>query len=406
MENYRDCIPQLSEIVRQAVQVSPDVKVKEVVELFHGNQSLPAIPVVSAGEFAGFISRKGLFFKRLRHKYAMDLYGNKPISILLDGNTMVMEPELDVNSALVRLLDVDPELEIDCFPVVKDDRFIGTVSVSDLMMEVSRSQSFLLEKLTGLSARIRDEVAKASKIQQDLLPLSSFEFKEIEIDAGIVTSSEIGGDFFDYFTIGEDKLGLIIADVSGHGVQAGMVTTAAKASLHTLIAMGIFTPAELLAGMNKAIIATACQSLLMTCLVALIDLKEERLSYANAGHNFPYVCRGEAEIDQLEDLSGFPLGFEPDSAFREFSTGFNRGDTLLLYTDGIIECSDPSGEEFGYERFEHLLRERGNLPPKELRTGMLESAMDFTGSRDFEDDITIMVVSFGQQCQNLKKAAN
>lgn len=403
MDNYSDCIPQICEIARPVAQMPPDVKVKEVVELFHGDRSLPAIPVASAGKFTGFISRKGLFFKQLRHKYALDLYGNKPISILLEDNATVMEPELDVNSALVRLLAVDPGLDTDCFPVVKDDCFIGTVTVSDLMMEISKTQSFLLEKITGLSARIRDEVAKASKIQQDLLPESNFEFNGIVIDAGIITSSEIGGDFYDYFTIGDDKLGLIIADVSGHGVQAGMVTTAAKASLHTLIAMGIFTPGELLAGMNKAIIATACRSLLMTCLVALIDLKQSRLFYANAGHNFPYLYRGETGIhDQLDHLSGFPLGFEPDSTFQEFSTGFNGGDALLLYTDGIIECSSRMGEEFGYERFEHLLREGRNLPPKDLRIKMLESAMHFTGSREFEDDITIMVASYRQQSVETK----
>src|SRR6266545_6646666 len=212
-----------------------------------------------------------------------------------------MEPEMDINSALSRLLIIDPDLDIDCFPVVKDDRFVGTVSVSDLMMEISKTQSFLLDKLTGLSARIRDEVAKASKIQQDLLPVSSFEFQGISIDAGITTCSEIGGDFYDYFTIGVDKVGLIIADVSGHGVQAGMVTTAAKASLHTLISMDIFTPSELLNGMNKAIIATACRSLLMTCLVALIDLKQNRLFYANAGHNFPYLYHSRSkELEQLD----------------------------------------------------------------------------------------------------------
>ena len=397
MNDFRDCIPQLGEIVRPAGQISPDVKVKEVVEIFRNDHSLPAVPIVSADKFIGFISRKGLFFKRLSHKFAMDLYGNKPISSLLESNAAVMDPELDINSALASLLAIDPDLDIDCFPVVKDDRFVGTVSVADLMMAISKTQSFLLEKLTGLSARIRDEVAKASKIQQDLLPESSFEFQGISIDAGVTTCSEIGGDFYDYFTIGDDKVGLIIADVSGHGVQAGMVTTAAKASLHTLISMGIFTPSELLNGINKAIIATACRSLLMTCLVALIDLKQNKLFYANAGHNFPYLYHGESKkLEQLDQLSGFPLGFEPDSTYQEFCTAFHRGDMLLLYTDGIIECRNRHDEEFGYERFEHLLREGATLPPKELRTGLLDNAMNFIESNEFEDDVSIMVASYWQ----------
>jgi len=395
MNNCQETIPQLKELVLLTREITPEVKVRDVVELFSKDSSLKAIPVLNQGIFTGLVSRKHLFFKRLSHKYALDLYGNKPVSMLLDDNPLVMEPDRDVHSALERLLDVDPNLETDCFPIVADGRCLGIVSVADLMMQISNTQASLLNRVITLSSRIRDEVAMASKIQQDLLPAPEFSFRGTNISAGVMTSSEIGGDFFDYFTLGDNRLGLIIADVSGHGVQSGMVTTAAKASLHTLISMGISTPSELLSGMNTAIIATACQTLLMTCLIVLIDIDKKELCIANAGHNFPYLYRSASHsLEHIQDVSGFPLGFEEESSYREYSTEFKEGDSLILYTDGLMECRNPSGEEFGYSRLESLLLHRNKLSPTELKNLLFEKALEFIGSSSsIEDDISIMVVA-------------
>jgi len=395
MNDYREAIPQLKALALLPHELTPEVKVIDVVDLFSKDSSLIALPVLREGEFTGFVSRKHLFFKHLRHKYALDLYGNKPVSMLLDENPLVMEADKDVHSALERLLAVDPNLETDCFPIVADGHYLGIVSVADLMMQISNTQASLLDRVITLSARIRDEVAMASKIQQDLLPAPEFTFRGTNISAGVMTSSEIGGDFFDYFTLGKNGLGLIIADVSGHGVQSGMVTTAAKASLHTLISMGISRPSELLYGMNTAIMATACQTLLMTCLIVLIDIDKKELCFANAGHNFPYLYRSDARsLEQLQEVSGFPLGFESGSSFREFHADFKGGDRLVLYTDGLIECRNPAGEEFGYSRLESLLTHGFNLSPPEMKSLLFDRALDYIGSSySIEDDISIMVVA-------------
>lgn len=395
MHNYREAIPQLKELALMTRELTPEVKVHDVVDLFSSDCSLMALPVLKEGMFTGFVSRKHLFFKRLRHKFALELYGNKPVGMLLDENPLVMEPEIDVHTALERLLAADPNLETDCFPIVADGRCLGVVSVADLMMQISNTQASLLDRVITLSARIRDEVALASKIQQDLLPAPEFNFRGTNISAGVMTSSEIGGDFFDYFTLGNNKLGLIIADVSGHGVQSGMVTTAAKASLHTLISMGISRPSEILSGMNTAIMATACQTLLMTCLIVLIDIDKREISFANAGHNFPYLYRSDSHsLEHLQEVSGFPLGFESGSNFQEFYAEFKEADRLILYTDGLIECRNPSGEDFGYSRLESLLINRINLSPTEMKDLLFDSALDFIGSSSsIEDDISIMVVA-------------
>jgi serine phosphatase RsbU (regulator of sigma subunit) len=236
-------------------------------------------------------------------------------------------------------------------------------------------------------------VALGAKIQQDLLPLSQYICNGITVAAGISTSSEIGGDFFDYFVIGEDRLGLLIADVSGHGVQAGMVTTAAKASLHTLLSLGVTTPAGLLAGMNNAIFATARQSLLMTCLIACIDTGANTVTIANAGHIFPFLFRDGAKLPLLlETTVGFPLGFERGYAYPESCTSFGIGDALFIYTDGIVECENEKGEELGYERLPALLKKSMEAGVTHLlHNSLMAEAALFTGTTLFADDVTTLL---------------
>ena len=399
MEHSHHIVPKLAEIARRTIELCPGTTVKEVAEIFHKEPSLLALPVTDQGRFMGIISRKTLFSRHLGRPFAMDLYGKKPIQILLEAESLAMAPELDINSSLARLLEVDPELETDSFPVVAGDRYIGIVPVSALMMKISETQAILFETLDKLDARLREEIIKARKIQQDLLPQAESRIGGITVSAEVVTSSEIGGDFYDYFYLEDGRLGLVVADVSGHGVQSGMVTTAAKASLHTLIDQGVTTPAELLRGMNNAILATARQTLLMTCLIVVIDQGRKQIVIANAGHNFPYLFRdGTGALEMLaRDSAGFPLGFEKDSSYREVADSFDEGDALFMYTDGLLECRSQEDKEFGYGRLESLLNAAMHRSPHEVKKHLLETACRFTGTQSFEDDVTMLIAAFHPQ---------
>lgn len=391
----QDGIPKISGICKKAVIVPAERPVQALLSLFQEDPELSIVSVTGAAGYLDCVSRKGLL-NLMSRPFALDLYAKKQVRSLLGdlpGSTVVMEPDTDINAAAIELLSLDPTLQTDVFPLVEHGSCVGVVAVSDLMLAVAGEQKRLLGELDRLSSRIREEVARGARIQQDLLPPSQYGFNGITISAGISTSSEIGGDFFDYFVIGKDKLGLLIADVSGHGVQAGMVTTAAKASLHTLLSLGVNTPAGLLAGMNNAILATARQSLLMTCLIACIDTGENTLTIANAGHNFPYVFReGEKEPQLLETPVGFPLGFEWGYAYPESCSSFGAGDALFIYTDGIVECENGNGEELGYERLPVLLQK--SMDPCAthlLHDSLLADAALFTGTTLFDDDVTTLL---------------
>jgi len=395
MSRSHHIIPTLEDISRPVRVFDALTTVREVVDIFQKDPSLLALPIADEGRFLGIVNRKTLFFQRLGRQFAMELYGKRPIRELLDESHVVMEPERDINAALATLLEADPALGTDSFPVVSGGLCLGIVAVSDLMMKISESQAHLLSTLHCLSARIREEVDKASKIQHDLLPPPEYRFDALAVSAEVVTSSEIGGDFYDYVFLDDGRLVLVVADVSGHGVQSGMVTTAAKASLHTLIAQGVTTPSRLLRAMNNAILATARQTLLMTCQVAVIDQRGGSITLANAGHNFPYLYRKESdEVTMITDVAGYPLGFEENSSYEECALPFLAGDTLFLYTDGVVECRDLNGEEFGYGRLEAVLRGEMDRPPTQVKQRVMEATTHFTGTRSFDDDVTLLITSF------------
>jgi len=118
------------------------------------------------------------------------------------------------------------------------------------------------------------------------------------------------------------------------------------------------------------------------------------LTLANAGHNFPYLIRAKAVAPKMiEDVAGYPLGFEENCTYPEFTCAFRPGDTLFLYTDGIVECINQHGEEFGYQRLERVLAKAGESSPLELRNLLRQTAELFTGASAFEDDVTLLIAA-------------
>jgi serine phosphatase RsbU (regulator of sigma subunit) len=365
----------------------------EVASIFTDNAALLMIPVSSDVGFEGVISRRDLFSHHLARKFAVELFSKKPIQLLINKQPISMSLDMDINSALSLLLKLDPGLDYDSFPVLDKEICVGIVHVAELIMVISKGQASLLNELEVLGARIREEVDKARQIQRNLLPPSSFDFAGTTLEAVLINSSEISGDVYDYFEIDSNRLMVMVGDVSGHGVQSGMVATAAKAGLHLLLDRGVRTPSELLSGMNKAVLVTASSSLMMTAVVAVVDLADRKISYANAGHNYPYIFQASTQIiTMLGDTSGFPLGFDSGSIYKEVVVDFHSNDRLLLYTDGIIEACNKNEEEFGYDRLEVYLRNVISRHPANVLSGLVEEVRNFTGVDGFEDDVTILIV--------------
>jgi serine phosphatase RsbU (regulator of sigma subunit)/CBS domain-containing protein len=387
-------IPLLCHIAQTTRAISGSMTVHEVIECFQLNATLLALPVENDGRLEGLTSRRDLFLQHLAKPFARDLYYRKPIRMLLDPDPLVMPAHLNVNQGLEELLRRDPRLESDCFGIMEDGRCSGIVSVADLMMTISGLQARLLETLEQLSKRIRSEIEMAQRIQTGLLPVTPARYGQINVAAGLVNSTEISGDFYDLFLPDGSRLGLMVADVTGHGVQAGLVTTAAKAGLQILLDNGITRPGELLRGMNRAIAATGGQQLMMTALIALLDPEKQQLILASAGHPYPWrYAAADGSWNELPLDPGFPLGFDDTASYPEAESLFCPGDKLLMFSDGIIEAENRMSEAFGTVRFRQVLQEGRLLGSEQLKNLLLDEARRFTGNREFEDDVTLLIAS-------------
>jgi sigma-B regulation protein RsbU (phosphoserine phosphatase) len=271
------------------------------------------------------------------------------------------------------------------------------LATGDDITERKRAEDRLqltLAELEKLSARLQEEVNLAATLQHSILPSPEIALPGVQGIATLVTSSEVGGDYYDYFQVGGYHSVMLIGDVSGHGVAAGTVVSAAKAGLYPLVAEGLVRPAEILRSLNETMLATAHQTLLMTMGCLSLDSRNGRLRFANAGHVLPYLKRrGEQEWSMIEG-TGLPLGKSLDTDYLavEKELELDIGDRVFFFTDGVVEQESPRGEPFGYDRLEAVLRQHGDAEPRVLQERILAALRAYSGREHFDDDVTVAVV--------------
>ncbi|BBA33300.1 PAS domain S-box [Methylocaldum marinum] len=251
-----------------------------------------------------------------------------------------------------------------------------------------------LAELEKLSGRLQEEVNLAAALQHSILPAPDIVLPGVRGTASLNTSSEVGGDYYDYYKAGGCYAVLVIGDVSGHGVAAGTMVSAAKAGLYPLATEGVTRPAEILRSLNETILATAHQSLLMTMGCLSLDSRTGHLRFANAGHVLPYLKRrGDRHWTMIEG-GGPPLGKSRDSDYLsvERELQLDIGDRIFLYTDGVVEQESLRGEPFGYDRLEAVLNENAEAEPRVLEEKVIAALKAHSGRAHFEDDVTVAVL--------------
>lgn len=249
-------------------------------------------------------------------------------------------------------------------------------------------------KLTEIGLRLQSEINLAAALQRSILPNPLINLPGMYGQADLLTSSEVGGDYYDYYNIGGFHNILLIGDVSGHGVAAGTLVSAAKAGVYPLMANDITNPSEILSSLNKTIRAIAQQSLLMTMACLSLNARTGKLIFANAGHVLPYLLRYQTQEWVMLEASGLPLGKNIDTDYHAYATELtlNVGDKLFLYTDGLVEEESPSGEAFGYDRLEAVLNANTTDDPETLRGKLLAALRLHCRGAAYTDDVTIAIV--------------
>jgi sigma-B regulation protein RsbU (phosphoserine phosphatase) len=240
--------------------------------------------------------------------------------------------------------------------------------------------------LAQRQAEIERDLLMARDIQQGLLLEAVPRLPGWEISAVSLPARELGGDLYDFLPLSGGRQGLMIGDVSGKGLPAALRMAVTRTVFRHEARHGR-APGETLAAVNGGVLSEIPQGM-VTMLYATLDLHTGALWVANAGHNFPLLL-GE-QVREVE-LCGLPLGVDIDSTYEELCTTLQHGETVLFYTDGVVEATDANDVLFGFERLEQLLRLNTRLKPRALIALLLQELRAWSHSTQ-ADDITMVAV--------------
>jgi serine phosphatase RsbU (regulator of sigma subunit)/CHASE1-domain containing sensor protein/anti-sigma regulatory factor (Ser/Thr protein kinase) len=238
---------------------------------------------------------------------------------------------------------------------------------------------------------VEQELGRARSIQHALLPKDLPRLADWKITYHYQPAREVGGDFYDFLHLEEGRLGLVIGDVSGKGIAAALVMANTQSVLRAIARRGNVPPGQVLAEANEILQAYIPSGTFVTCFYGVLDPQTGRLVYANAGHD-PPCERHDSRVDELR-ARGMPLGLMPEMVYEEKVADLNAGDSLLFYSDGLVEAHDPAGEMFGFPRVRKLALSYNAEGGEELVDYLLAELARFTGGdKEQEDDITLVTL--------------
>jgi serine phosphatase RsbU (regulator of sigma subunit) len=348
----------------------------------------------------------------------LDIAPNDPILTYLASVSGVVEVEkLDLDSpALAAMKEAGVKLVV---PLVSQGELIGILNLGPRLsqQEYSADDRKLLSDLATQTApavrvaqlvrqqqqeaqereRIEQELKVARLIQQTLLPKALPELPGYDVAAYYQPAREVGGDFYDFLDLEDGRMGFVVGDVTDKGVPAAIVMATTRTMLRAA-AQRLFSPGEVLKRVNDVLVTDIPPNMFVTCLYAILDPAGGRLVYANAGHDLPYRRRaGRNEGAEELRATGMPLGLLPGMGYEEKEIVLEKGESVLFYSDGLVEAHDPIGDMFGFPRLQGLVgahRSGGSS----LVGFLLSELARFTGEGwEQEDDITLVTLERSEE---------
>ena len=203
----------------------------------------------------------------------------------------------------------------------------------------------------------------------------------------------MGGDFYDFFLTDEDHLALVMADVSGKGVPAALFMMVSKALLKNSALTGK-SPGEILSSVNETICSNNKMEMFVTVWMGILEISTGKVTAANAGHEYPVICRGDRGFELFKDRHGFVIGGMDGMRYKEYELMLNPGDRLFLYTDGLPEATDADEELFGTDRMIAALNSVVNGTPADILRGVQDEVNFFVGDAEQFDDLTMLCLEY------------
>jgi sigma-B regulation protein RsbU (phosphoserine phosphatase) len=241
---------------------------------------------------------------------------------------------------------------------------------------------------------IQQDLVVARNIQQSILPKVFPPFPErndFDIFAGMTPAKEVGGDFYDFFLIDKERLGLVIGDVSGKGIPAAIFMAVSRTLLKATAMKGL-PPNECLAYVNDLLCLESTASMFVTIFYGIFNTATGELEYSNGGHNPPYILRTDGKIQSLEIAGGIALGVIEEVAYDIERIELQPGDGIFLYTDGVTEAFNAEGVMYTNQRLEQLLTGQNSQPIKEIVQKVFQDVSNFSTGIEQSDDITILAM--------------
>ncbi|MDF2521180.1 MAG: rsbU, partial [Clostridia bacterium] len=268
-------------------------------------------------------------------------------------------------------------------------------SLAEAIKTMEREINDYIENLTAVTAekeRIGAELDVAKHIQASMLPciFPAFpERPELDIYATMTPAKEVGGDFYDFFLVDDDRLAMVMADVSGKGVPAALFMVIAKTLIKNVTQTGL-SPRDVLEKVNNQLCVGNEAEMFVTVWLGILEISTGRLTCANAGHEYPVIKRADGDYELIKDKHGFVLAGMEGSHYKEYELHLNAGDRLFLYTDGVAEATDAHNKLYGTDRMLNALNDNKNMNCDKLLGRMKEDIDAFVGEAPQFDDITML----------------
>src|SRR5438093_1728324 len=292
-------------------------------------------------------------------------------------------------------------------PIISNNEVIGVFDLEsdelnaysnddvEILMLLASQVAILIEKVMLHEQliekqRLATQLESAREVQLQLLPPRDPKLEGFDISAYNFPTEEVSGDYYDWVRIYDDQIGIVIADVSGKGVPAALLMAFLRASLRAASHIG-YAPHISMSKVNYLLWESIERNQFVTAFYGILDATNRTLAYSNAGHNPPLLLdvNGDAHF---EERGGVPLGMFRDSRYYEYYATIKPGQTLVLYTDGVTEATNPAGEEYGRDRLVDAARRAKDLPARETIDFIHQDLMQWTDGLGATDDVTFFIV--------------
>lgn len=275
-------------------------------------------------------------------------------------------------------------------PIDLDDLSVTIEKAIEQIEYIKKSQA----EHTQLES-LKTDLAVASEIQHAILPRIFPPFpeneREVDLAALMRAAKDVGGDFYDFFRIDKEHIGLVMADVSGKGIPAAIFMAVSRTLIRAIGLQG-FSPEVCITKANDLLCCESAESMFVTVFYAIYNIYTGELEYCNGGHNSPFILRADGRLEQMPMSTNCLVGVIEGCSYTKEKMKINVGDTLLMYTDGVNEAFNVNLEEYGEARMEKILRTLNGKTCREIIDGQLEDVKRFAEGAEQSDDITIMAL--------------